>query len=316
MVGTVADEANNDRTHKATIDGHIRATYTGLGGNCDLTVPVCDRVPMDERKEVKIRVHVFNEPFEDVGYDHDADPATPPIGAANGVFDFNDTNGNGMHDAGEASEPWAEISGDNARNTVLGSTGAAATTVNTEVERANVGWTQVCIRFVQIGPTMFEDAPVAPNGLNVFHDGDFDCGPGADEETIITSTMGAAFDIADVYFVAPITGASGLANTPNLRGGIVLPPALLENTYLFVGSNADKRRRSLAHEFGHGLTNKQDQTTPIYVYFPSLDTMTNDDTPGHQRRMTHGIETDARMCRPAGNATHAGNRLVSGCQGP
>ncbi|MGJ8725304.1 MAG: hypothetical protein ACSHYB_12160 [Roseibacillus sp.] len=51
-------------------------------------------------------VHPFadQEAFEDVGLDGNA--GTNDAGEGNGVFDFTDTNANGQHDVGEASEPF------------------------------------------------------------------------------------------------------------------------------------------------------------------------------------------------------------------
>jgi hypothetical protein len=51
------------------------------------------------------------EPFQDVGYDHDGNPATPNVGAGNGVFDFIDTNNDGLHNPGEPSEPFTDTNG-------------------------------------------------------------------------------------------------------------------------------------------------------------------------------------------------------------
>lgn len=51
----------------------------------------------------------IGEVFTDTGY-----TATSTIGAGNGVFDWADTNSNGAHDAGEASEPFTDTDTDNA----------------------------------------------------------------------------------------------------------------------------------------------------------------------------------------------------------
>lgn len=53
-------------------------------------------------------VHPFadQEVFEDVGLDGTANTGDP--GEGNGQFDFTDSNSNGQHDAGEASEPFAD----------------------------------------------------------------------------------------------------------------------------------------------------------------------------------------------------------------
>ncbi len=298
--GPVIDEGANDRTHKATIDGGVQATIDTLGGAFASGVPVCDRVPNDQRREVRIRVHVFNEPFDDYGLD--GMPGTGDPGEGNGVFD--------------AGEPFADISGDGMRNTVLGSTTAANGRVSAEFDRSNIAWTQACIRVIQVGSTSFEDAPTNAGGVNILRDGLFTDGPGADEEVVLTSTTGTSFDIVEVYFISPFdpaTIAEGLASTPGLRGGISLPPAQQEDTYLFVASSADVRRRVLPHELGHALTNRGDVITPTYIFFQSRNGSTLDDKVHQQRRFTHAIETDARTCRAAGSLSGVGNRLVSSC---
>jgi glycosidase len=43
---------------------------------------------------------VIGEPFDDTGF------GSPVVGAGNGIFDFTDTNDNGVHDVGEPSEPF------------------------------------------------------------------------------------------------------------------------------------------------------------------------------------------------------------------
>ncbi len=320
-MATVADEADDDRTHKATFDGHVRATYTGPGGKCDFTVPVCDRVPMDERKEVRIRVHVFNEPFDDVGYDHDANVATPDIGVGNGMFDFNDTNGNGIHDAGEASEPFTDISPDGTRNTVLGSTSNATAHVAAQIERSNQAWGQACIKVIQMGTTIFEEAPTDAMGVNVLRDARFDVlGPATDDRVVIANAVGVAHDVLEAYFTARIfdslgTGVNAIALPPLVND----PPFNIpvgENSFTFVGINVqtsaphDLRFRTLAHELGHILTNDFDKTNPQYVFFPAKITF-QDGSVSTYRRVRHDIEATARKPRVQGTFTPgSGNRLL------
>ncbi|MCS7064349.1 MAG: alpha-amylase family glycosyl hydrolase [Methylacidiphilales bacterium] len=56
-----------------------------------------------------ITVHPFanKEPYSDVGLD--GNPNTNDFGENNGKFDWSDTNNNGQHDAGEASEPFQDV---------------------------------------------------------------------------------------------------------------------------------------------------------------------------------------------------------------
>jgi hypothetical protein len=170
----------------------------------------------------------------------------------------------------------------------------------------------------QIGAITFEDAPTDAAGISILHDREFSIGPDADEEVVLLAATGTSHDIVEVYFVSRFDQASmaeGLASTPNLRGGINLPVGQQENTYLFVATSTDIRRRVLAHEFGHALTNQGDGTTPlpVYVFFPSLDGSTLDDNVNRQRRITAQTQTNARTCRSLGNLSGIGNRLLSGC---
>ncbi len=54
---------------------------------------------------------IGGEAFSDTGY------GTPLVGAGNGVFDFTDANGNGIHDAGEASEAFDDFGRDGVAGT-------------------------------------------------------------------------------------------------------------------------------------------------------------------------------------------------------
>ena len=292
---TVMDDASHDRTHRASIDGRVQMSYTALGGTFRSNWPVCDRVPADQRRTVRFRTTVFYEPHQDVG--PDGMPGTMDAG-----------EGNGMYDIGE---PHTEISGDGVWNTVLGPIAGVAGIVTSEVERSQIAWAQACIKFEQVGAITYRAAPRIA-GANIFTDGLFDFDPGADDVAIIRSTAGATPDVAEVYFVAPMLGATGYTRAPANMGG-ALPGGLGENTYLFVAAGADIRRRTLAHELGHGLTNQPDSLTPVYIYFPSDDLVTLDTSADHQRRITHDTETDARTCRPPGVLGAAGNRLLPGC---
>ncbi len=79
-IGVIDDDLVGDRTHRGEIDGAMRLQYQpgALPSLTTWDVPVCRRSP-DERRRLEIRVTVFNEPFNDIGFDHDGVPATPPI---------------------------------------------------------------------------------------------------------------------------------------------------------------------------------------------------------------------------------------------
>ncbi len=316
--GMPGDDILNDRTHRVGVGGHVRATYAAGAAGFPSEVPVCEPCPVVECQLLRLRVHVFNEPFIDIGngqYDV-GEPYldnNPPNGYWNQGETFVDV-GNGTRDPGEV---YRDISGDGDCNTVAGTQAQATAIVDAQIERANIAWAQACIRVERQGAILFEDAPRDAMLVNILWDWDFDAGPGQDEEIVILGDAGATYDIAEVYIVAPIReGAylrTGLASTPNLRGGINLPVGIQENTYLFVDGTVDLRRRTLAHEIGHALTNRSDTATPLYVFFPSLDGGTFDDRVNQYRRITHTTETNSRTRRTAGMLNAVGNRLLSQC---
>ncbi|MEM7479904.1 MAG: hypothetical protein AAF481_01910 [Acidobacteriota bacterium] len=53
------------------------------------------------------------EAFNDTGFDHDGNAATPNIGAGNGTFDFVDADNDNLHDNGERSETFTDANGNN-----------------------------------------------------------------------------------------------------------------------------------------------------------------------------------------------------------
>ena len=327
-MATVADEADNDRTHKATINGHLRVTYTGLGGNSDLTVPVCDRVTADLRRIMKVRVTVLNEPFDDFGLD--GMPGTGDFGEGNGTFDFQDFGadgipgtmdsgeGDGLHTPGEPHEPFTDISGDASFNTVLGPTAGVAAIVDAQIDRATIAWAQACIKVEQTGATRFLAAP-APGGTNIIADGFFDV---TDNNAIIadsTHATGVLPDIAELYFVGEIRPFFNAFTNGPVDTGFGLP-AIGANTYMFIGipsggGTLDIRFRTVAHEIGHALDNilpSPDGSQPLYVFYPA-GTTSMDDTVATYRRIRNDTETNSRIVRPPGaaNYTMPGNTLLS-----
>jgi hypothetical protein len=64
------DDKLNDRTHRATVDGSLVVEYDTMEEDltADDKVPVCNRSP-EERRVLKIRFHVFEEPDVDVNED-------------------------------------------------------------------------------------------------------------------------------------------------------------------------------------------------------------------------------------------------------
>jgi len=235
----------------------------------------------------------------------------------------------GTGDPGEGNGTWdgerhADVSGDGVVNTVLGPRADAVDFVGEQVERATIGYAQAGIRVEMTGGINFDDPPRFPAGhanagqLVFLDDGDFDAGSGNDEEVVMESTMGDVPDVAEIFFVPPGTGFTGIASTPALRGGVVLPAGKAENTYLFVttervpGSVSDPVEitlRTLAHELGHGLSRQGDTANPDYVFFPALTT-NEDDGVETYRRFTHAIESILRTLKGVGDLTAGGSRLI------
>ena len=81
FTGPVKDDTRGDRTHQVDIDGAVRVVFTTNMVHQISSVPVFQRAP-DFRRELHMRTIVFNEPYQDVGYDNDANPGTPNISTA------------------------------------------------------------------------------------------------------------------------------------------------------------------------------------------------------------------------------------------
>ncbi|RMH32055.1 MAG: hypothetical protein D6692_00075, partial [Planctomycetota bacterium] len=135
--GFVPDDATDDRTHRATIDGSVRATYNTGTQTLSREAPVSQRQPVEARRvlRVRIRIHLepYNEPFG-LSRDPNAIPTLggykglraengvlvvktynvgiddTSVGARDGWFTFLDVNNNDRHDPGEPSEPYWDMS--------------------------------------------------------------------------------------------------------------------------------------------------------------------------------------------------------------
>ncbi|MDZ7290072.1 MAG: Ig-like domain-containing protein [candidate division KSB1 bacterium] len=306
--GIVTDDAPNDRTHRATRDGSVKAEYElPDGGKCLSTVSVCQRSP-DERRRLEIRVRVFNEPFDDIGYDHDNIPITLPLGAGNGVFDFKDLNANGVHDLGEPSEPYRDISagislflrGNNPLLLILGGDGRGGVVtdayVQAQIKRANIAWGQACIQIVQVGATIFVDAPKDAKGKDILSNGEFNR---PDEILIVHNTYRPGRkDILDVFFAAPIRNdrdpighTAGMAISDKLLDFIEFP-------FTVIAPNVEPQWRTLAHEIGHILSLLPDTVNPKPIFFPQLVT-SKDITVTQFRRIT---KATADACHSQGTS--------------
>lgn len=304
ITAAVADDAAGDRTHRAEIDGTLRMQYQPSGAPAPKAwdVPVCNRSP-EERRRLDIKVTVFNEPFQDIGYDHDGNPATPPVGAGNGIFDFSDTNGNSRHDAGEPSEPFLDLSSGATVFGNVGSRGGVVTQaqVNDQVQRANIAWAQACIT-VTLVSTQFANAPTSLLGNDILADGIFST---ADTQVVVNVyAPGATVDVAEVFFVAPLPGANAVT-----QGPVDNIPTLGERTFTFIGPNLNISFRTLAHELGHALDNGFDNINPQTIFYPANNTF-QDNAVNSYRRLIQGTVTNCRTTRPAGSLSATGNRLL------
>lgn len=83
---------------------HIHNAY----GKTNPQSPDTDGDGLPDALEVGWRAAgLLGEAFSDVGY------GSPVAGAGNGIFDFTDSNGNGLHDVGETSEPFTDSNTNN-----------------------------------------------------------------------------------------------------------------------------------------------------------------------------------------------------------
>lgn len=302
--GTVADDAANDRTHRTEMDGRLRIQYQSAAAPAaqEWDLPVCQRNP-EQRRRIELRTRIFNEPYLDTGYDHDGVPATPVIGAANGSFDFNDVNMNGMHDAGEASEQFMDISGGAVVFANAGARGGVVTpaVVTDQMTRSNIAWAQACIRFESVGITTV-DAPTNAMGVDILADGVFD----AVDETFVTATYapGATVDVVEVFYTASIATANAYTRTPS-----DLIAGLGENTFIYMQPGLNINFRTLAHELGHAMDNGWDAPNTQVIFYPADNTFT-DDAVNQYRRVTDATVANVRTVRPVGNMMATGNRLL------
>ncbi|MBQ0799201.1 MAG: right-handed parallel beta-helix repeat-containing protein [Porticoccaceae bacterium] len=304
----IADDRPNDRTHKASIDGFLNPIYTPTAGlHFDHITSACERTAPEERRILDIHVTVFNEPFLDIGYDHDGLALTPPIhGIGNGVFDFNDVNNDHVHNPGESSEMFWDLS---AGAGGYGNAGARSGVVDQnhvdqQIARSDIAWAQGCIRINQVGATRFVEAPNTIAGANILADGVFN---NADARRVIaTYAPGAAVNTAEVFFAAPMARANAFTHGPWDRIA-----ALGERTFMYIVPNLDIRYRTLAHEIGHALDNGPDAANTQITFYPANTTFM-DNVENQYRRLSNATINNARTERAAGAAhmRDTGNRML------
>ncbi|OGP12286.1 MAG: hypothetical protein A3I75_07120 [Deltaproteobacteria bacterium RIFCSPLOWO2_02_FULL_50_16] len=75
ITGPVADDTLGDRTHVGSLIDNVFVEYTceEQGQKYDTSLPVCQRSPVDSRKEFHIRGIIFKEPYQDSGIQIPAD---------------------------------------------------------------------------------------------------------------------------------------------------------------------------------------------------------------------------------------------------
>lgn len=227
--GFVADDNSGDRTHRARAQGDAITEYD-FGGSAALadSAAVC---ATDSIRTLKVRPVLFNEPFVDEGY---VTASGDTVGAGNGTFDFADTNGNGTHDKAENSEKYFDYSsffelyeteaqryanynpGLFARGPRSGSVandgrGPAVpdSVVNKAIERANVHWSQACVKVEKSGPIEHQDVPRNSKGESIMGDNDFT--NNVDDRILFDARRGnMKTDVATAYFGAsPVQTPSG-----------------------------------------------------------------------------------------------------------
>ena len=289
------------------MDGSLRVQYQAVGTaaprNWDM--PVCQRVP-DARRRVQLRVTILLEPYRDTGYYPDL--AGPLLGDSNGIFDYADLNNNGQHDAGEPSEVFIDLSNGGEIYRSSGSRGGVASQaeLDAELERANIAWAQACIR-AEVIETRWHEAPETKDSVNILDDTQFSL-PREDTIMIRVFAPAATEDVIEVFYVPDIYNAPfdplGATSTPSSPR-----PGLGEKTFIYLKRGNPISYRTLAHELGHALTNRDHSGNNHAEFFP-LGGNLPDTAVNQARRLPPATITDARTLRPAGDMQAVGNRLL------
>jgi len=276
--GRVEDDAAGDRTHHTSIHGTFQVFYQSgpdvVPTRIDIPVcrgggvATCDQATPDTPCKVEIDVTVFNEPFQDSGWG----PAN--TGANNNRFSFDDVNNNNIHEPGEDSEPFIDISEGASTFRRAGSWGwiRSRTEIGQDIEFASIGWQQACIEVTEFAITP-EDPPLtgpAPSP-SILHDAEFDgiyllpgAPYGSDEEIVIDEfppPAGPANHPLQVFYVSlipdPARVVGAYASLPARRITQGWPED--DDTAIFVGPLATIERNAFGHELGHVLTNGFDR---------------------------------------------------------
>lgn len=333
FTGTVCDDAPNDRTHRATVDGSMKTVYTtSAGAVLNSTIPVCERAP-EARRVLNMVVHIFREPWEDVGFGPDPDGAGPlnPPGAGNASFDWNDTTGPnvGSHDAGEASEPFIDISsgavvfargeaGGGTRRGVIweDSTPFDGTlqSVDRAMDHARSLLSSACIRIVETS-RVFDDpappSPAAPAQLLFRHPGTLgqfqDFAPGntpTPDETLLQNGFRSAVnldanrdnDVMDMYFLAPLSTSTASQYRPGKVDSVAgMNSQFINQVHIGLSMLTSRFLDTVGHEIGHQLSNQPHSAAPDHVFFPNGNAVADSGRTWNLfRRMQHAMQTIMR----------------------
>jgi len=267
----------------------IKVVVVGLQKH---SAPVCDRYPSANKRVQHLHVRIFREPFADVGYDHDSNPMTPPIGTGNDLFDYTDTNMNGEHDSGELSEPFTDVFPDSRRHGVTDSA-----YVLTQLSRAKTVWSQCCISVVIDGVVEIVESPG-----NILNDtGYYEGGLDTPEEVTVLSAYNplATPTVLEVIYAPLDPGMGANAYTTIGMRSMV---ALGDNYFAFINISLDPNYFTLGHEIGHALTNTFDSSYDYpnlpYVVYPASSTYLGNSV-NQYRRLLHHTETYSRTVRSA-----------------
>ncbi|MCP3140538.1 PKD domain-containing protein [Pyxidicoccus xibeiensis] len=342
QLGFVADDTTGDRTHRLGFNGagYLRggviALYTSPDGQLhQLEVPTCGRAP-EERRVLRLHVHIWNEPFVDIGF------LNPLTGMEEGDndhrFNYADLNGNAVHDVTEPSERYADLSEGqwtfvaggpgpvlpdggvglpaqlNARGPVV-----SRAQVLEEVAKARLAWAPACVD-VQVVDIVEEDAPRdRATGSDVLRDvAVTDVRTGIYEPAVIQEHYAPHMrpDVLEVFY-GPLeiflqhTSAYAVTYFPavdRLTGSGT-------STWILMRPDTPLDRRVLAHEIGHALTNDTDYTGPQWWFFPQVSGDVGDEGDNDllvMRRFPDSTREAARSVRDAGvdHFSDPGNTLL------
>jgi hypothetical protein len=310
----VNDSWPGDRTWRTSIDGHLVLNYTPPDNSTQVwRLPICG----ESRRVLPLRIHVFREPFLDVGFDDDGNPSTDNYGSDNGIFNYTDANGNGQHDLGERSELYVDLSdpmtdmvprsGDDPA--VLSAWGPLIpiNDIWRELRHTDILWSPACIKTEVVGGTILvEDAPTY-NFTNILMDGVMTEPELSELYRVHSGSM--TEEVIDVFYGTQ-------QNFGIISAGIAFPPyyqtpALPHGEKLFtVVQNNLSSYGTLAHELAHLLTNTADSAGNPTFFYPTNAPITPLTTVNSGRRMPEWVALDARTSRPAGDLAAHGNRQL------